>query len=421
MTYEQALCYIHARPKLPSAGSLQRIGPLLDRVGHPERELSFVHITGTNGKGSAAAMLARAFYLDGRRTGLFISPFVLDFRERMQIDGQMIPQAELTELVEQTAPEVEALAKEGHLVSEFELDTVLALLWFYRRRCSVVVLEVGIGGAHDATNCIGRPLLSVIMGIGLDHQQILGDTLEKIAAEKAGIIKGNPAVSYPLQAPEVTAVLMERCAVTGGVLHQPNPAGVDILQQGLMGSRFVYGGEEYALSLLGQHQVYNAVTVIESARLLGIGGRAVREALATVHFPGRMELVRQAPPLILDGAHNAHGMAALAQSLAALESEGITAMVGMLQDKDRAEALALLAPHCGRIVAVGVDNPRSAPAGETARLASPYCSETVVCEDWQNGLEQVLAADTPVLICGSLYLVSDCRRRLAEMGLIEQA
>ena len=412
MTYEQALNLIHSRPKLPSSGSLERIGRLLDRIGHPERSLSFVHVTGTNGKGSAAAMLARALTLDGRKTGLFISPFIMDFRERMQIDGELISREELARLTEALTPELEQLDGEGHPVSEFELDTALAFCWFKERRCSAVVLEVGIGGAHDATNCIQPPLLSVIMGIGLDHQKLLGETVAEIAAEKAGIIKGNPVVCYPLQPPEAMEALFTRCALTGSTLHQPSAASVEIRSETLSGTDFVYGGREYHLSLLGRHQVYNALTVLEGCRLLGLRPETAAEALATVQFPVRLELIRKNPPLLLDGAHNAHGMAALADSLSRLWSGPVTAVVGMLADKDMGDALALLAPRCGRIFAVPVDNPRSAAPEEVAALCAPFCGEVQICQSWQEGLSRAMQEPGLVLCCGSLYLTGDCRRLL---------
>lgn len=413
MTYEQALEYIHSRPRLPSAGSLERIAGLLDLTGHPEKSLNFVHVTGTNGKGSASTMLAKALTLDGRRTGLFISPYILEFRERIQIDSEMIPKEELTALVEELVPALERLDGESRPVSEFELDTVLALLWFRRQRCSIVVLEVGIGGAHDATNCIGTPLLSVIMGIGLDHQKILGNTVAEIAAEKAGIIKGNPTVSYPFQPPEALAELMERCALTGSTLYQPAASAAVIGRETLFGTDFSYSGREWHLSLPGRYQVYNALTAIEGARILGLREETVAEALSSVSFPVRMELLREEPPLILDGAHNAHGMAALTDSLTRLWNGKVTAVVGMLADKDMGDALKLLAPICSRIFTVPVeDNPRTASPETVAQLCRPYCADVRVFTNWRDGLRTAMAGDGLCIVCGSLYLASDVRKLL---------
>jgi len=420
MTYEQALEYIHGRPRLPSKGSLDRIHRLLILVGSPQKQLSFVHVTGTNGKGSASTMLARALTLDGRRTGLFISPYILDFRERIQIDGQMIPKEELTALLEEIMPHLDRLDDIGQPVSEFELDTVLALLWFRKMRCSIVVLEVGIGGRYDATNIIPKPLLSVIMGIGLDHQQLLGETVAEIAANKAGIIKGNPTVVYPFQEPDALAELMERCAETGSRLILPNPKAAVVCSETLDGTDFTYDDRKYHLNLLGRYQVYNAMTVIEGARVLHIREDALAEALATVTFPVRLELMRNDPPLLLDGAHNYHGMRAMTDSLTRIWPGRITAVVGMLADKDMAEALRELALFSNHVIAVPVENnPRAAAPEDIFALAAPHCREVTLCHDWREGIRTAVKDGDLVVVCGSLYLASDVRRWLTEENGLE--
>ena len=421
MTYEQALEYIHARPRLPSKGSLDRIHKLLILVGNPQKSLNFVHVTGTNGKGSASTMLAKALTLDGRRTGLFISPYILDFRERIQIDGEMIPKEELTALLEEIMPHLDRLDNAGQPVTEFELDTVLALLWFRKMRCSVVVLEVGIGGRYDATNIIPKPLLSVIMGIGLDHQNQLGNTVAEIAANKAAIIKGNPAVTYPFQPPEALAELMERCADTGSTLIQPSPKAAIVRSESLEGTDFAYAGREYHLNLLGRYQVYNAMTVIEGAKVLGIREEAVQEALSTVTFPVRLERMPTEPPLLLDGAHNCHGMRALTDSVSRLWLGKVTAVAGMLSDKDMADALRELALFTDHVIAVPVDYPLRAADPETVyTLAAPFCKKADLCSDFKEGIRLALQDGNLVVVGGSLYLASDVRRWLVEEGGLDQ-
>ena len=421
MTYEQALEYIHARPRLPSKDSLNRIHKLLILTGNPEKSLNFVHVTGTNGKGSASTMLAKALTLDGRRTGLFISPYILDFRERIQIDGEMIPKEELVALLEEIMPYLDRLDNAGQPVSEFELDTVLAFLWFRKMRCSIVVLEVGIGGRYDATNIIPKPLLSVIMGIGLDHQSQLGETVAEIAANKAGIIKGNPTVTYPFQPPEALAELMERCADTGSTLIQPSPKAAIVRNESLEGTDFAYAGREYHLNLLGRYQVYNAMTVIEGAKVLGIREDALHEALATVTFPVRLELMKTDPPLLLDGAHNYHGMRALTDSVSRLWMGQITAVVGMLADKDMAEALRELALFTDHVIAVPVDYPLRAADPETIyALSAPHSRKVDICSDFKEGLRMAMKDGNLTVVCGSLYLASDVRRWLVDEGGLDQ-
>ena len=420
MTYEQTLSYIHARPKLPPRDSLIRMAPVLDAIGHPERELSFVHITGTNGKGSSAAMISSALQCAGYKTGLFISPFILDFRERMQIDRQMIPQETLVSLLEELLPLLDRLDSEGKPISEFELDTILALMWFAREKTDIVVMEVGIGGEHDATNVIPRPRLSVIMGIGLDHMATLGSTVEEIAKEKSGIIKGNPVVCYPVQQPEVMEILLARCAETGSAFTLPSPYGVEVLEETLGGSRFRYCEEEYTLPLIGHYQLYNAITVIEGLKLLGVPPHAIKKGIANVKFPVRMELLQRDPPILIDGAHNPHGMTALCDSVKRLNERPVTAVVGMIDTQDVSETLAILAPICGHIVLVPIDNPHT---NRPQRLADTldqlgFTSVTVCDTDrpntdfYREALETARALDPDglLLCCGSLYLASDLRR-----------
>ncbi|MBR6790761.1 MAG: bifunctional folylpolyglutamate synthase/dihydrofolate synthase [Oscillospiraceae bacterium] len=415
MTYEQALEYIHGRPRLPSKGSLDRIHRLLILAGNPHRDLNFIHVTGTNGKGSASSMLAKALTLDGRRTGLFISPYILDFRERIQVDGEMIPKEELTSLLEEIMPFLDRLDKAGQPVSEFELDTVLALLWFKKQNCSAVVLEVGIGGRNDATNIIPKPLLSVIMGIGLDHQQLLGNTVAEIAANKAGIIKGNPTVVYPFQEPEAMAELMERCAHTGSALIQPNAKAAVIHNETLDGTDFSYGGHKYHLNLLGRYQVYNALTVIEGARVLNIRPSALEEALRTITFPVRLELMQTDPPLLLDGAHNFHGMRALVDSVTRLWTGRITAVVGMLADKDMPEALRELGLFTDHVIVTQVENtPRAADPEDIRALTVPHCRKVTLCPDFRKAVPLALQDGNLTIVCGSLYLASDVRRWITE-------
>lgn len=420
MTYEQALNLIHSRPKLPSRDSLIRMAPALEALGHPERKLSFIHITGTNGKGSTAAMTAAVLQAAGYRTGLFLSPFILDFRERMQINRQMISQQALTTLVEELLPLIQQLDAEGRPISEFELDTLLALCWFAREQADMVVLEVGIGGRHDATNVIPPPHLSLIMGIGLDHVKTLGDSIEAIAYEKSGIIKGNPAVSYPFQPPEALAVLMERCAETGSTLTLPNPNAIEIRGEALSGSQFCYRDQAYHLPLIGRHQIYNAITAIEGLLLLGIPQETIAAGLANVSFPARLELMQQEPPILIDGAHNPHGMAALCDSISRLADRPITAIVGMLDTKDAADTLSLLSGVCQSIISVPINNPHSNRPDKLAELLRAQGFSAVTVHDCDVPDEafyrRVLAdarAQNPdglLLCCGSLYLASDLRK-----------
>lgn len=424
LTFEQALEYIHARPRLQLTGdeASRRAAAFLSKLGNPGRGLQIVHITGTNGKGSAAAMLSSMLTASGRKTGLFISPYVLEFRERIQIDGKMIPPDALALLVERTMDAVNEMEREGQPVNEFILDFGLAMLWFEEQDCGWAVIEAGIGGRHDATCCLPKPALSVIMGIGLDHTAVLGNTTAEIARDKAAIIKGNPALLYPEQPEDAMAVIMERCAETGSQLHIPSLRDVQIQSEGLSGTRFCYGGQVYQLPLLGRYQVKNAVTAINGGRILGLDEQDIVNGIARVSFPCRLERVHDHPTIIIDGAHNMHGMKALSDSIPPLLGGRKPVMlVGMLRDKDFADALGVIAPLAEKMVTVTVDNPRTSSAEETAQAArNGGCSDVHLVSDWKDGLQTAirLAEDEEraLIICGSLYLAADCRAQLLRMG-----
>ena len=306
MTIEQAMELIHGVEWRGSRPGLSRVRELLHRLGDPQDGLQFVHIAGTNGKGSTAAMLASILRAAGYTAGLFTSPYLERFAERMQVNGVPVPDAEFAAVCEALQPCIAAMDDPP---TEFELVTAAAMLWFRRRGCDVVVLEVGLGGRLDATNVIAAPACAVITNIGLDHTEILGDTLEQIAREKAGILKpGTRAVSYP-QTPEVRAVLHEICAQRGIPLTEVDAAAIAPLTDGVDGQAFTYRGAEYTLPLLGAHQLRNAAVALETVTALRARGwripdAAVRAGLAQVRWPARFELLRRAPWFVLDGGHN---------------------------------------------------------------------------------------------------------------------
>ncbi len=412
MEYQEALAFIHNRPRLPSKGSPERMRVLLDRVGHPEQKLSFVHITGTNGKGSAAAMISSILIESGKKAGMFTSPYVCDYRERFQVNGTLIYKNDLANLIEKIQIVINEMEKEGHFVTEFELGTVLALQYFVEQQCDIVVLEVGIGGEHDATNVIPPPLVSVIMHVGFDHTAMLGNSLESIAREKAGIIKGNPVVSYPLQAPEALAAIMERCAQTGSRLVMPAAASVEILRSDLRGTAFQYGEEEYFVPMAGEHQAYNGTVAVETAKLLGIPLGTVKKGLSKTLLPARMEVLRSNPLIVLDGAHNLDAIKALCDNIRSWNISHLTAVVGMMRDKDCKETLRLIAGIAEKIRTVDINYPRAMPAGELAKLAKEYCPDAISLGDARQAAQWIAEQKASVLICGSFYLAGEIRAAL---------
>lgn len=418
MTGQEAVAYIDTFQWQAHAPGLERIRTLLHALGDPQKELKFVHVAGTNGKGSVCAYLASVLRCAGYRVGLCTSPFLEDFRERIQVDGELIPPETLGELTELARPAAEAM--EDH-PTEFELITAVAMLYFRRCRCDIVVLEVGLGGALDASNVIDVPEAAVITAMGMDHAAILGPTLGDIAAAKAGIIKPGGAVVSFGGCPEADAVIRERCREQGAQLTEVDFSRLRVVGTGLDGTdlEFAPYGALH-VPLVGLYQAKNAAVAVTTVEVLEkrgweISRRALEQGLASVCWPGRLEVVRRAGPVILrDGAHNAHGMAATVESLRALfPGKKLTILMGVMADKDVEDMLKLLAPIAGQVFTVRPESPRAMPAEELAALVNRYGVPAVPCAGVAAGLQaaaQAAGADGAVCALGSLYLVGEVRR-----------
>ena len=416
MNYTETLSWIHGTERFGSRLGLGRMGRLLHRMGDPHLKVPFIHVAGTNGKGSTTTLIASALTAGGFKTGKFISPYILEFRERMQIDGQMIPEETLAALATRLRPIAEEFKAAGDPVTEFELVTVLGLCWFAEQNCDIAVLEVGLGGRLDATNIIPPPVVAVITRIDYDHTAILGDTLSAIAGEKCGIVKrGSTVISYPDQAGEALAVIRRRTEEENDPLLLPDLSQLTVLSSGLCGSRFCYRGEKYSIPLPGPHQILNAVTALEALKALSdtrfaVSPQEIAAGFAAARFPARLELLRQSPPVLLDGAHNPNGGRALCDAVKSLGLHDLTAVVGMLRDKDCLPVLQMMAPYCARMIVTTVPNPRSYPAEEFAGLARSVCPRVTVCPDCQEAARLALAeGGNGVLVFGSLYLASAVR------------
>ena len=415
MTYQEAIDYINGVRWLGSKPGLERVSELLRRLGEPQKKLKFVHIAGTNGKGSCAAMLASVLRAAGCRTGLFTSPYLWRFNERMQINGRPIGDEALAAITEKIRPHAEAM--EDH-PTEFEMMTAAALLWYAEENCDVVVLEVGLGGRFDATNVIEAPEVSVIMNIGLDHTEILGDTLEQIAFEKAGIVKpGSPCVLYQ-QTEEVTEVVRRVCAERGAALRIADFAAIRPEFDSLEGQVFTYKNEPYAIPLLGAHQLKNAAVAIEAAELLrGRGWRIEQDALEhglyAVSWPARFELLREEPPFVVDGGHNVQCAETVADNLRRyFPDRRRILLIGVLRDKDYRGMLDVLAPEADAFVCVTPDSPRALPAEELAEELRRFGKPAAACGSIREGVSEALAqAGDEAMVCavGSLYMAGEIR------------
>lgn len=415
-----ALDWLQSLPRLSGEPGLDRMKALLAALGDPQKRGRYVHIAGTNGKGSVAAFIANILQKAGFKTGLTISPYVLDFRERFQIDGQMIPPETLERLAAKVRAAAETLAE---TTVQFEAVTALALCWFDEEHCDVAVLETGLGGRFDATNAVENTLVAAITRIDLDHTELLGDTAEKIAAEKAGIVKpGCIAVTYPVQEKEALQAIAAACIREKADLVAPEAEDIHLRRGGLFENRMEYGGYEVNLALPGAHQACNAAMAIEIALALwrqglDIPDEAILEGLEATRFPARIEVLRSQPLVLLDGSHNPAGAAALAATLGAQKlPQKPAAVLGVLADKAAAEMLRALGDSFSTIYAVTPDCPRAMSADELARLASQELPEVPAypCADLGQALDTALGLPQGAVVCGSLYLAAQARPMLLE-------
>ena len=416
MTYEEALAYIHSVNWVGSKLGLERTQELLGKLGNPERQLKFVHIAGTNGKGSTAAMLSSILERAGYRTGLYTSPFINRFNERMQVNGEQIPDDTLAELTDHIRPYADAMADAP---TEFELITALAMEHFRRERCDIVVLEVGMGGELDSTNVIGAPEAAVIAAMGLDHVKELGPTMADIARAKAGIIKpGGAVVSYGGNA-EADPVFEAACRERGASLHRPDFSRIVPGAFSLEGQSFSYGDwRDLRIPLVGAYQLRNAAVVLETVEVLRSRGwripeEAVRTGLAQTRWPARFEVLRRNPVFIVDGGHNPHGIRATAESLERLfPGKKITFVTGVMADKDVASILGLIVPLASEFFTVRPENPRAMKAEELAERIRALGAKATACASVAEGVAKAMEAEGPdgvACALGSLYMSGEVR------------
>ena len=399
--------------------TLARERALLTALGNPENALKFVHVAGTNGKGSTSAMLASILTAAGYRTGLYTSPHLVRFTERMSVDGSEITDEQLVALTERVLAAADAC---GEMCTEFELMTALALLYFAELRCDIVVLEVGLGGRLDSTNAIAAPDAAVITNIGLEHTAILGDTLEKIAREKAGILKsGSRAVLYA-QTENVMRVVRDVCREQSIPLTVTVPETLETRASSLDAQVFTYRGKgPYTLPLLGDYQLTNAAAALDTVEVLrgrgwAITDDAISRGLAAVHWPCRLELVRRSPDFLIDGAHNPQCVDALALSLEKLYGDKkLVFLAGVLADKDWHLMFERTLPLAAAFVTLTPASDRALPADTLAEYLRTRGAQADSAASLDEGIEKALALapeDGAVCFFGSLYAAGEVRQLL---------
>ena len=419
MNAQEAIEYIHSFFWKGSIPGLERTQELLRRLGNPEKKLKFVHIAGTNGKGSTAAMTASILEKAGYRVGLYTSPYIYRFNERIQVNGQQIADEDVATVTEYVKQYAEVMEEKP---TEFELVTAIGFEYFLRQNCDIVVLEVGMGGALDSTNVIETPEVAVITNIGLDHTDYLGDTVEKIAETKAGIFKNNGHAVVYRGTPGVEAVYERVCAERNISLKKADFDSLNLKSHSLEGQVFDCGNrKDLVLPLLGDHQLHNASVVLSIADTLiekgwNITEQNIRDGIRDVKWPGRFDIVGRNPLFIIDGGHNPQCIDALVKNIQDyLADRKIIALTGVLADKDYGEMYRPMMPYIREFVCITPPNPRKLEAAELAEHLRRVGATATPCESIAAGVQTAIekAGKDGVILCfGSLYTIGDIRNAL---------
>ena len=415
MTFNDAMNFISNRSRFKSSLSLSSLKKLMSLCGNPQSDMSFIHIAGTNGKGSVSYMLSNILQSAGYKTGLFVSPYVVDFCERIQINGNYIEKSHFADIIKDLKPKVDSLEKQGHEFTEFDLITAAALIYFKNSNCDYVVLEVGMGGRFDATNIIDAPLICGICHIDLDHQAILGNSIEKIAQEKCGIIKPSTryCVSYPMQQPKALQVIEQNAKNNKVSLVIPNVQDKKVEQ---FSSTATVDNIAVEISMAGEHQVYNSSMAVTIARLLNISNEHIKNGIKNTTVPARVEIINKTPLIILDGAHNTDGIYALTNYIKNNIKIPVTLIIGMVNDKDYKGSVKLLSEICQNVITVNVSSDRALKDNQLYDEFKKYINNVSVAKDTDHALT-LLGQDNEqraVVICGSSYLAYDIRQKVTE-------
>ena len=418
-SYSQAIDFFKNMPHFipPKGGgakkdyfSLDAELMLLEKLDKPQNKLKYVHIAGTNGKGSTTSYLASILNEASVVTGAFTSPFLYRYNEMFKVNGEDISDADFAKVFSEVKPAYDELAADGVFVSEYEFLTVMAFMYFLKKGCEIVLLEVSMGGRMDTTNVIPAPLVSIITPISYDHMTILGNTLTEIATEKAGIIKPGTVVVSAIQEPEVQKVLRDACQSVNSPLDFVEPA--QIISRDIHGQRFgVSEGLQYETTMLGTYQIDNAAVAIVAARKLmekgyNISEESIRKGIANTKWFGRFTLLSDNPPVVIDGGHNRQGAKVLRESLETyFPGKKITFVLGILADKEVDLILDTLAPIMKKCYTVAVPNPRTM---DPQALAGMIQERGIEAEplDSKSTIEDIKNQSDVVCLAGSLYLIS---------------
>lgn len=415
MTVEQAIQYIHSNKWHNTRPGLHRIRALLASLGDPQKAVRCIHVAGTNGKGSVCAMLDSILRAADYRVGLFTSPYIRRFHERMQADGKQITDAELAEITAYVKPFAEAMEEPP---TEFELITAIGFEFFRRRGVEYVVLEVGLGGRLDPTNVIEDPLLSIITDIDFDHTQQLGNTIQAIAAEKAGIIKEGRPCLFGGRDSSACRTIGQLAALRHSKFYTVDRSDYRVTEMTLDGTVFDFQNYiSLRLPLLGVYQPFNAAIVLTALRIIeqeGLTGteEALRQGLLNVTWPARFELLRRDPIVICDGGHNPNGIAGVVQSIHRyFPEQKVNMLVGIMEDKDYDEMIERLKPVTAHAFTVRPENPRAMTAEHLAEHFQAHKIPVTPCASVAEAVPTAIKASKeeklPLICLGSLYLYNE--------------
>ena len=433
MNYKEALKYIEETHKFGIRLGLDNMTKLLDLLGNPQDNLNIIHMSGTNGKGSTCSFITSILKEAGYKVGLYTSPFLETFTERIRINGENIPEEDVARIISLIKEKIEQMVKEGYSYpTEFEIVTTMAFYYYYEQNVDYVALEVGLGGRYDATNIIKSSQVSVIGSISLDHTNILGDNISKIAYEKGGIIKENGVAIVYNQSDEVKNVIKQICYDKNATYIETNFDDIDIKKSDIYSqvydvTIFDESYENIEIKLIGEHQINNsilALTVIkylEGNKGLKIDDKSIRKGLINTKWPGRIEKISENPLFIIDGAHNEDGALSLANAIDKnFKDRNLTLLIGMLEDKDIDSVLDILIPKFNKVITTTPDNPRAIDSSKLKDKILRHTDNVVDKKNIEKALNYTLesSSDNDVIIsAGSLYMIGSIRRLMTNNNI----